>query len=428
MKKIVVVGGGAGGLELATLLGRKLGKNSQAEVTLVDKNICHLWKPLLHEIATGVLDDDIDDINYIAQAHRNNFNFKLGQLLGIDREHKYVVLGEVKNETGILLIPESKLHYDVLVMAIGSTSNDFGTPGVRENCIFLDDQNAAKRLRQNLLSSFTRFSTGLDKKDKIRISIVGGGATGVELAAELFGMVKKLQDYGVERISSAILEVTLIEATDRILPALPEKVALSITQQLRDFGINVLTKTMITKADKAGFYTNEGDVIQADMMIWTAGVKAPDFLKNIADLESSRSNQLLVTAMLQTTKDESIFAIGDCAASPKPSGGYTPPTAQAAHQMAAVCADNVVAYLTGKPLREFKYKDNGTVISLSETAQGVINTLGASQLTVKGNLASMIHRGLYRMHQVSLLGPIKTMRVARSGKLLRSVKPTLKLD
>jgi NADH dehydrogenase len=152
MKKIVIIGGGAGGLELATQLGHKLGRKKKAHITLVDRNHSHLWKPLLHEVATGSLDEGIE--------------------------------GEV-------LVPERELAYDTLVMALGSTSNDFGTPGVKDNCIFLDNPHQARRFHNEMLNLFLKFSASEGTQEKVNIAIVGGGATGVELSAELHNAVKQ---------------------------------------------------------------------------------------------------------------------------------------------------------------------------------------------------------------------------------------------
>ena len=422
MQKIIIIGGGAGGLELATDLGDKLGKTDKAQITLIDKNSYHLWKPLLHEVATGVLDEQVDNIFYAAQGQQHNFEFTQGNFTNLDRDQKQITIINHQDET-------LTINYDILVIAIGSTSNDFGTPGVKEHCIFLDDQNAAIRLRETLINKFTSFCSIIDndqssEEDKIRIAIVGGGATGVELASELPHMVETFGACGRNKMCSDLLDVSVIEATDRILPALPEKTAASITKTLEKQGIHVLTKTMITKAESDGFYPKEGDTIKADIMIWTAGVKAPDYLKEIAGLESSRSNQLVVKPTLQTSRDDSIFVIGDCAYAMQDNGHASPPTAQAAHQMAKICYENIINILNNNPLKSFKYTDNGTIISLHDTAQGVVKIAGKSEMSVKGWFALIIHRLLYRMHQASLLGIFKAIRFARASKVMYKTKST----
>lgn len=422
MQKIIIIGGGAGGLELATDLGDKLGKTDKAQITLIDKNSYHLWKPLLHEVATGVLDEQVDNIYYASQGQQHNFEFTQGTFTDLNRDQKQITIINHQDES-------VTIDYDILVIAIGSTSNDFGTPGVKEHCIFLDDQNAAIRLRETLINKFTSFCSIIDNdqsndEDKIRIAIVGGGATGVELASELPHMVEAFGACGRNKMCSDLLDVSVIEATDRILPALPEKTAASITKTLEKQGIHVLTKTMITKAESDGFYPKEGDIIKADIMIWTAGVKAPDYLKEIAGLESSRSNQLVVKPTLQTSRDDNIFVIGDCAYAMQDNGHASPPTAQAAHQMAKICYENIINILDNKPLKSFKYTDNGTIISLHDTAQGVVKIAGKSEMGVKGWFALIIHRLLYRMHQASLLGIFKTIRFARASKVMYKTKST----
>lgn len=422
MQKIIIIGGGAGGLELATDLGDKLGKTDKAQITLIDKNSYHLWKPLLHEVATGVLDEQVDNIYYASQGQQHNFEFTQGTFTDLNRDQKQITIINHQDES-------VAIDYDILVIAIGSTSNDFGTPGVKEHCIFLDDQNAAIRLRETLINKFTSFCSIIDNdqstdEDKIRIAIVGGGATGVELASELPHMVEAFGACGRNKMCSDLLDVSVIEATDRILPALPEKTAASITKTLEKQGIHVLTKTMITKAESDGFYPKEGDNIKADIMIWTAGVKAPDYLKEIAGLESSRSNQLVVKPTLQTSRDDNIFVIGDCAYAMQDNGHASPPTAQAAHQMAKICYENIINILDNRPLKSFKYTDNGTIISLHDTAQGVVKIAGKSEMGVKGWFALIIHRLLYRMHQASLLGIFKTIRFARASKVMYKTKST----
>lgn len=428
MKKIVIVGGGAGGLELATQLGKKLGKRGSAEITLIDKNVNHLWKPLLHEIATGTLNEQLDHVNYMAQAQHNHFNFKQGQLIDINRENKTIKLSHIINTKNEIIFPETEICYDLLVISIGSTSNDFGTPGVKEYCTFLDDQESAKHFRKSILSTLFRLSSGLEQKEKLNIAIVGAGATGVELTTELFSMVKTLGSYGFQKLTPSLLNITLIEATDRILPALPQNASRSIQAKLEEFGATVLLNTKIVKADQDHFYPEGRDPIPADIMMWTAGVKAPDFLKNIAELETNRVNQLVVKSTLQTTRDDSIFAIGDCSSCPKPEQGFTPATAQAAHQMALICAKNIIALVDNRSLTEFKYNNKGTIISLANTAQGVISTIGKNQMGIKGLLAYYIYKMLYRFHQVELFGVIKTLRLIRANRVYRSIRTKINME
>src|SRR5262245_64072527 len=133
--RIVVVGGGAGGLELVTRLGNKLGRRKKAHVTLIDKRRTHLWKPLLHEIAAGSMDLGTHEIDYLAQAHWHGFTFRLGGLIGIDRGRRLVRISRYLDGEGREVLPEREFGYDTLVIAIGSLTNDFGTRGVKAHAI-----------------------------------------------------------------------------------------------------------------------------------------------------------------------------------------------------------------------------------------------------------------------------------------------------
>ena len=404
LKKIVIVGGGAGGLEMATQLGHKLGRKKKAKITLVDRNHSHLWKPLLHEVATGSLDEGVDALSYLAHARNHGFQFQLGSVIDIDREAKTITIAELRDEKGELLVPERKIAYDTLVMALGSTSNDFNTPGVKENCIFLDNPHQARRFHQEMLNLFLKYSANLGANGKVNIAIVGGGATGVELSAELHNAVKQLHSYGYKGLTNEALNVTLVEAGERILPALPPRISAAAHNELTKLGVRVLTQTMVTSADEGGLHTKDGEYIEADLMVWAAGIKAPDFLKDIGGLETNRINQLVVEPTLQTTRDPDIYAIGDCASCPRPEGGFVPPRAQAAHQMATCAMNNILAQMNGKPLKNYQYKDHGSLVSLSNfsTVGSLMGNLTRGSMMIEGRIARFVYISLYRMHQIAL--------------------------
>lgn len=428
-KKIVIVGGGAGGLELATSLGHKLGRKKKAEITLVDRNHSHLWKPLLHEVATGSLDDDMDALSYLAHARNHFFQFQLGMLTDIDREQKHIQLAEILDEQGELLVAARKIPYDILVVALGSTSNDFGTPGVKDHCIFLDNPKQARRFHNEMLNLFLKFTANTDEKGRVNIAIVGGGATGVELSAELHNAVKQLHSYGFDGLDQETLNVTLVEAGERILPALPPRISAAAHQELTNIGVRVLTKTMVTSAEPGGLNTKDGEFIEADLMVWAAGIKAPDAMKEIAGLETNRINQLVVEPTLQTTRDPNVFAIGDCASCPQEGGGFVPPRAQAAHQMASRCHSNILALLNGQPLKSYVYKDHGSLVSLSKfsTVGSLMGNLMRGSVMVEGRIARFVYISLYRMHQIALHGYVKTGLMMLVGGINRVIRPRLKL-
>ncbi|MCG9630688.1 NAD(P)/FAD-dependent oxidoreductase [Vibrio fortis] len=428
MTKIIVVGGGAGGLELATKLGRTLGRKKRATITLVDRKASHLWKPLLHEVATGSLDEGVDALSYRAHAKNHYFDFQMGSLNDIDRERKVIALSELRDESGELLMPSRELEYDILVMAIGSTSNDFNTPGVRDNCIFLDSPEQAHRFRTEMNNEFLKLHAK-NGQGTVDIAIVGAGATGVELSAELHNAVKELRTYGFGDLDSSKLNVNLVEAGERILPALPPRISSAAHSELTKLGVNVRTTTMVTQADADGLTTKDGEKIPAQIMVWAAGIKAPDFIKDIGGLETNRINQLVVKDTLQATRDDDIFVIGDLAQCTQADGSFVPPRAQAAHQMASCAFSNIIAKLNGRDLKAYIYKDKGSLVSLSRfsTVGSLMGNLTKGSMMVEGRIARVVYISLYRMHQMALHGVIKTSLMMLVGRINRVLRPNLKL-
>ncbi|WP_114784463.1 NAD(P)/FAD-dependent oxidoreductase [Vibrio tetraodonis] len=428
MTRIIVVGGGAGGLELVTKLGRTLGRKGRAKVTLVDRKASHLWKPLLHEVATGSLDEGVDALSYRAHAKNHHFDFQMGSLKDIDRTRKVITLSELKDEHDELLMPGRELEYDILIMALGSTSNDFNTPGVREHCIFLDSTDQASKFRTEMNNEFLKLHAK-HGHGSVDIAIVGAGATGVELSAELHNAVKELRTYGFGDLDSSKLNVNLIEAGERILPALPTRISSAAHQELTKLGVNVRTTTMVTEACPDGLMTKEGEKIPAQIMVWAAGIKAPDFVKNIAGLETNRINQLIVKETLQTTLDDDIFVIGDLAQCTQADGSFVPPRAQAAHQMASRAFSNIVAKLNGRELKPYVYKDKGSLVSLSKfsTVGSLMGNLTKGSMMIEGRIARVVYISLYRLHQMALHGVFKTALIILMGRINRVLRPNLKL-
>ena len=164
-------------------------------------------------------------------------------------------------------------------------------------------------------------------------------------------------------------------------------------------------------------------------MVWAAGIKAPDFLANIAGLETNRINQLVMRATLQTTRDHRIFALGDCAAREMPNGRNVPPRAQSAHQMADLVYTNLLAIIASKPLSDFTYRDHGSLVSLSRfsTVGSLMGNLTKGSMMIEGRLARVMYISLYRMHQIAIHGWLRTILISFSEKIGRAVRPKLKL-
>ena len=430
--QVVVVGGGAGGLELVRRLGARFGRKRH-DVILVEKNRTHIWKPLLHEVAAGSLDANLDEVGYRSHCHRWGYRYFRGALESVDRAARRVVLAPMLDEDGSELIGRHAIRYDYLVVAIGSVSNDFGTPGVAEHCMCLDDRLGADRFRDRLLDHCLRVSRAMSEDpaadSHVRIVIVGGGATGVELAAELYNAAAALAYYGLEVFDGSRLEITLIEAGPRILPALPERLAEAAKEELETLGVRVLTGVKVTQAVPRAILTEGGERIEGDLLVWAAGVKAPDLLAGL-DLETNRSHQLVVRETLQTTRDERVFAIGDCCSyTPPDSDRPVPPRAQAAHQMARAVFDNLVRAMAGRPLRRFVYRDHGSLVSLSRfsTVGSLMGSLVGGRMAIEGRLARLVYTSLYRMHLIAIHGWLKGAALLMVGRVNRIIRPRLKL-
>lgn len=428
--RIVIVGGGAGGLELATHLGRTMGKRGQADITLVDVRLTHIWKPLLHEVAAGSLDSADNELNYLAQAKWNHFSFQLGRFVGLDRQARTIQLEEIVGEDGQVLMPARTLPYETLVIAVGSRTNDFGTPGAAEHCTFLDTPEEAREFHHRLLSRYLAAHARGSESASINVAIVGAGATGVELAAELRNAARELSAYGLRGIAPGDMRITLLDAGDRVLPALPDRIGAPVHRILESLGVRVKTSARVQEVTAEGLHLADGEFIPADLKVWAAGIRAPAFLKDLDGLETNKLNQLVVRPTLQTTQDDAIFAMGDCAACPMGDGSdrLVPPRAQAAHQQASLLARSLRLRLTGEGLSDYRYTDYGSLISLSRFS-AVGNLMGNLMGSVKfeGWLARMFYVSLYRMHQRALYGTMRTALLMLGDRIGRGTDPRLKM-
>ena len=434
LHRIVIVGGGAGGLELATRLGDTLGKRRKAHVTLIEKKRLHFWKPHLHEIAAGSMDLAVYQTNYLAQAHWHHFRYRIGEMIGLDREQRHVIVAPFIDEDGDRVTQKRRFGYDTLIMSVGSLTNDFGTPGVKEHAISLETVEEAERFHRRLVNALLRaFAQGEPlRKEQLQVAIIGAGATGVELAAELHNTTRTLVSYGFDRIDpDKDIKLILIEAADRILPALPPRLSSAALRMLEDLHINVRTSARVSEVLPRGVTLATGEVIPAELVVWAAGVKAPEFLKTLGGLETNRINQLVVHPTLQTTRDEHIFAIGDCAACPwvGKSAATVPPRAQSAHQQASHMVKQIKNRISGHPLTEWRYRDFGSLVSLGEysTVGNLMGSLSGGSLWLEGGFARLMYLSLYKMHELALHGWWKVTLDTDARLITRRTEPHVKL-
>jgi NADH dehydrogenase len=430
---IVVAGGGAGGLELVTRLGDTLGKRGQAKITLVERSRTHLWKPLLHSVAAGSLRRSQHELNYLAQAHWHHFTFCYGEVVGLDRAAKQLRLGEMRDEDGRQITPATSLSYDTLIMAVGSVTNDFGTPGAAEFAVPLENPEQASRFNRRIVNACLRANTQSEpiRPGQLHVAIIGAGATGTELSAELHRTVRAVLAYGMDRIDPLRdVHIVLIEAAPRILPALPKRISDATMALLRGIGVEVRTGARVAEVRADGVVLANGDLIPSELVVWSAGVKAPEFLREIDGLETNRINQLVVKDTLQTTRDPDIFAIGDCASCPQPgSNSAVPPRAQAAHQMASHMVDQVDAILAGRALTPFRYRDFGSLVSLGKysTVGSLMGFVVGRSMFIEGLFARVMYRSLYKMHEAALHGGPSVLWRSIVSTITQRPTPTVKL-
>ncbi|MFN3798845.1 MAG: NAD(P)/FAD-dependent oxidoreductase, partial [Sphingobium yanoikuyae] len=265
---------------------------------------------------------------------------------------------------------------------------------------------------------------------RVRIAIVGGGATGVELAAELYNAADALGYYGLEVFDRQRLDVTLLEAGPRILPALPDRLADAAREELEVLGVKVRAGVAVTASTPEGMETKDGGFVPADLQVWAAGVKAAAIRDGLDGLELSRAGQVIVRPTLQSLADDRVFAMGDCASyTPQGADRPIPPRAQAAHQMADTVFANLGRLMADRPLKTFVYKDHGSLVSLSRysTVGSLMGKLVGGRMAVEGRLARFVYMSLYRMHLLAVHGNIRGPALILVSHINRFVRPRLKL-
>jgi NADH:ubiquinone reductase (H+-translocating) len=434
--RIVIVGGGAGGLPLACALGDKLGRSAAAEITLVDQFATHVWKPLLHEVAAGRMDVESHNVDYLTLAHWHRFRFRQGAVLGLDRARRELKLDAVKFDNGDEILPPRTVPYDTLMFCVGSVSNDFGVPGVTEHAIALDTAGDAERFHRLLLAVCVRADSRAASGGIpiVNIVIIGAGATGVELAAEIRQTTRAHAGYGLDHLDTGQdIRLTLLEASPRILPLLSEKVAEAVTGLLRSLRVDVRANERVSEVVRDGVRTAAGAFYPADLVVWAAGIQAPAWLDNLDGLEVNGGHQLVVRLTLQTTRDTDVFAFGDCAACPWPEAGRPgatiPPRAQAAHQQATLLVKSMRARIAGKPLPEFHFRDYGSLVSLGELSAvgSLMGRLIGRSMLVQGLIARWMYTSLYKLHQVAIYGYLRVAFDTVGRFLRRRLEPRVKL-
>ncbi|HYG44268.1 MAG TPA: NAD(P)/FAD-dependent oxidoreductase [Bordetella sp.] len=427
--RVVIVGGGAGGLELAAKLGRKHGPQC---VTLVDCRPIHIWKPSLHEAAAGTLDIYQEGLSYLMLANLCGFTFALGELQAVERERRVITVDKVMDSHGDMVLPPRELPYDTLVLALGSVSNFFNTPGAADYAVTLDTTDNAEQFRLTMLKAMVRVDQAKvsDPSARLDVAIVGGGATGVELAVELHEAGGIVAAYGLPNFrAERDLAITLVEGAPRILAALPEKISRAAHARLTELGIRVETDCRVAEVAARSIKTADGREFAAGLCMWAAGIQGQPLMAQL-DMPLNRIGQLVVNNRLESP-DPHILALGDCCAAPRGENGTVPARAQAAHQEASYLVRKIAARIRGtvEPQAPYEYRDHGSLVSLGQDAGvgSLMGKLAGRGLFVSGTLARLMYMSLHLMHHHAVLGTWRTATLALARLLMRRTHPRVKL-
>lgn len=352
-KRVVIVGGGFGGLKLANSL-----RGSDYQVVIVDRNNYHQFPPLIYQIASaGIEPSSISFPFRKIFQDRDDFFFRMAEVRSVFPEQK------------ILQTSIGKVSYDYLVFAAGTTTNFFGNKSVEEHAIPMKNVSEAMGLRNALLENFERALTcasDTERQELLNVVIVGGGATGVEVAGALSEMKNYVLPKDYPDMSSSLMNIYLIEAGPRLLPALSQESSAKVEQYLRKMGVNVLLNKMVTDYKDHCVMLRDGSQIATRTFIWVSGVAA-ERIDNLAETSLGRGGRILVDEYNRVKGYEDIFAIGDQCIMPEGDPTWRdghPQLAQVAIQQGKLLARNLKAMAKDKKLRPFRYRNLGTMATV----------------------------------------------------------------
>jgi NADH dehydrogenase len=426
-RRTVIVGGGAGGLEVAVRLARRFDK-TEDELVLVDGAAAHLWKPRLHEVAAGLLPAGEDEVSYLGLAQARGFHFHLGLLSRLDPEARVIGLGAVRNSDGGVLLGEREINYDDLVLAFGSKVNDFGIEGVAEHCHMLDSVAQAEAFNRAFLNAALQIAEG--ERKTLSVCIVGAGATGVELSAELWEAAHNLHLYGGLSIGDR-LKLTLVDLAPRVLPGTDERISKYAATRLTKLGVRLKLGAAVSRVEAGAIHLKDGEVIACDLRVWASGIVGQPVVDALGVLQLDRSKRIVTDQYGACAGVEHIYAIGDCAAMPDGRGAPAlPASAQVAHQQAGYLADNLLRRRAGKTLRPFVFRPRGTLVSLGGAqAVGEFPGLRSHQRRVSthGRLPKLLYVSLQFMHRVSIYGWLRATAIGVAERLRHIAVPPIKL-
>jgi NADH dehydrogenase len=413
--RIVILGGGAGGLELASALAHRPGH----DVTLVDRVGAHIWKPRLHEFAAGTVTSTLSEISFYMLARMRGFRFEQGSVTGIDRAAREVRLAppDVPGAAG----SERRIGYDTCVVALGGITADFGIPGVREHAVRLDAKLDADGFRDRFVALLIN---ARQTRVPAHVVIVGSGATGTELAAHLRLAETAFFDRPETADQPRLLDLTLLEAAPEVMPGADEELRTGVVRRLAELDVTIVTSARITAVEPDAVRAASGESWRADVTVWAAGLVGLPVLATLGDFAIDRKGRIVVDAFLRSTVDPAVYVLGDAASlTPEGAPQPLPPTAQIASQEAAYLARS----LADPAAKPFRFKDKGKLVSLG--GAGTVGLVGISRndFFVDGQFAKAAYHSLQRRHQWQVLGALRGSVAILADVISPTRGPALKL-
>ncbi|CAN5608548.1 hypothetical protein BH24ACT22_BH24ACT22_17510 [soil metagenome] len=411
--KVLVLGGGFGGYNAAINLCKLFKHRDDVAVMVISKENYFTFWPML----AGVISSDIQTQN-VAQPLRRSLieagaSFRRATVEEIDFEKQLVTAAGEEDE-------KIEVPYDHLIMALGGEPAYFGIPGVEENAISMTSIHTAEDIRNRVIERFeeTTLARGDVPQSKLTFVIIGGGATGVETAAELHGLVFSTLSPDYPNISTSKVRIVLIDRNEQILKELDPALQRTARKKLADLDIEVVngTKAKEITADKV--ILENGMEIEAENVVWTAGARASVKLEDFEELPSDERKGLEVDEYCRVKGYENVWGIGDCAANVDEDGNAIPPNAQAAVQGGGAVASNVMASIDGEDLKPFDYKSLGQLVEMG--SQFAVNDVMGVKFS--GFLAALFWRATYLFKTES---PQNKARIAADWILELFFHPTV---
>lgn len=354
--RVLVIGAGFAGLEVAKAAHRVKG----VEVVLVDRHPYQLFSPLLYQVATGGLPED--DIAYPVRAAIPGVTFVRGEVVSVDAQRHRVRLSDGQD-----------LDYDQLIIATGSVGTTFGIPGVEEHALQMKSLKDARTIKQRLFGTYEDVQEGRLPREALRVVVVGGGPTGVEVAGSVAELQRSMDREYPEIASYA--SVSLVEAGPRLLPSFSEESSNHAREELEDLGVTVKLDCAVDRMYEKDVHLKSGEILPAGTVVWAAGVAAPEQWSSLARTGSSR--RVIVDEFLRVPGVPDVWVVGDTAAFSEDGDPPLPMVAPVAMQQGRHVVRNIAALVSGRLLEPFRYADKGQMATIgrrravAETPQGI---------------------------------------------------------